>query len=642
MSAQSERSKPETRRHPKPRKAACGKIRAANRRTATALIGAALSLGALAAPALADGPVTGNVARAGKWIVDSEGRAVIVHGIAVMSKDAPFYPASFGAQDARFLADEGFTAVRLGFIWAGIEPKAGQYDERLLAHMVGLDDLFARYGIRTLDDFHQDAWRDGSGGDGAPSWATLGSNFEQDFQDFWDNAPGPGGVGIQTRFIEMWRHVVEEVDASAGASDIWGWDLFNEPEPGSGYPECAPFFYGCPPWEEGPLPAFYNRVIAAIRSTGDRHVMWPEDMAQNGDTPIYMPGFADPQTAYNFHYYCTITQTATSSGPQDAGCAPLDKQSFDTQLAHADSLNVPAIVSEFSCSDANDENQSMVDRMGSDFLSWMIWAYYTKDPAGCPTEGLLIDDGKPGSEANAKQPKLDAIVVPYPQAIAGTPQSYAYDRSTDTMTLTYVAKPVPGARLSRGALTQIFVPRRHYLHGYRVTTSGARVVSEPGSPWALLQARPGTSVTVTISPTSAGTTKMPLQACPTPTGRLARSSLGQLRLGMTRSAARRRLVTFAAGTRSRDVFCQFASPGIVAGYRSGRVATLLTANPSYAFGGVRTGARLTVAAMRRLRLSRTRWPGGGRWYRSVRGSTVGLVQVKRGVVTQVGITRREI
>src|SRR5206468_7429819 len=124
--------------------------------------------------------------------------------------------------------------------------------------------------------------------------------------------------------------------------------------------------------------------------------------------------------------------------------------------------------------DVSADNVQIVDRMDRAFTSWTIWAYYTAadDPADCSHQGLLVDDAKPGSEDNAKQAKLDALVVPHPQAIAGTPRSYDFDRVTRTMRLSYE----PGR--SR-ALTQVFVPARVYPHGYGMAVSGARVVSSP-------------------------------------------------------------------------------------------------------------------------------------------------------------------
>ncbi|MCI0436492.1 MAG: hypothetical protein L0271_23085, partial [Gemmatimonadetes bacterium] len=63
---------------------------------------------AVAAP---DGPI----AHAGRWLVDRQGRVVIVHGVNLPTKWLPAYPAAlaFGADDAELLASSGFNAVRL-------------------------------------------------------------------------------------------------------------------------------------------------------------------------------------------------------------------------------------------------------------------------------------------------------------------------------------------------------------------------------------------------------------------------------------------------------------------------------------------------------------------------------------------------
>ncbi len=615
--------------------------------TALAIVGPAAGANP-AAPALrapvSGAPITAPLTRVGKWMVDDQGRVVIFHGVDIMDKDSPFYPYRFAEQDARFLANEGFTATRTGFIWAGVEPQPGKYNDAYIAHMAAFNELLARYGIRTLIDFHQDGWRDGNGGDGAPGWATIGSNFLDNFQNFWDNAPAPDGVGIQTHFVNAWRHVVRMLDASPGSANVYGWDPFNEPYAGT-KTGCAPFT-PCPSFESGQLAAFYQREIAGIRSTSDRHVIFPEGIAQNGIAQPSLPKFSDPLTAFTFHYYCPITQSATGESPADAGCASDDQHGVGNFIAYADSLNVPSIVGEWSCSDANDENQRMVDLMDHSFLSWTIWAYYTKDPAGCPTEGLLLDDTKPGSESNAKQAKLDAIVVPYPQAIAGTPGSYAFDRSTDTMTLTYQATAVPGARLSSGALTQIFVPRRKYPHGYHVQATGAKLVSAPTAPWVELAAAPGASVSVTITPAIDSSTQLPLEAWrPTaavcamgaslPRGR----SLGPVRLGMTRAQVRRH----ANCARQNRIRVGYASGRLLRGLSTGRrrriagrVVLILTSNRYYSLRGVRPGARLASAA-RRLHLGRPFRVGATSWYLLAGKSARGVLEVRRGVVRGIGI-----
>jgi endoglycosylceramidase len=500
------------------------------------------------------GPVTSALSRAGRWIVDTEGRVVVLHGVDIIKKVSPYYPSLFGAQDASFLADEGFTAARIGFIWAGTEPQPGVYDDAYVHEIVDFNDLLARYGIRTLIDFHQDSWGPSvPDGDGAPAWASLGLSADQDFEDFWDNKKAANGVGIQTQFVNMWRHVVPILDASPGATNILGFDPFNEPYPGSGYPSPCGDFSPCPAFEEGALATFYRQVIAAIRSTGDGHLIFPEGIAQNAQKQPSLPTFSDPQTAFNWHFYCGASQVI----PDPTGlvtneyCDPVDASAFANMDAYIGRLGLPWIVSEFGANEADAEYAHEVDLMGARFLTWMYWMYYGPiDPADTPLQGIIINQNEPGSESNADQLKLDALVVPYPQAIAGTPESYAFDRSTNTMTMTYSPHAVPGAHLAAGALTQIFVPRRKYPTGYTVQVSGARVVSSPTAPWVELAASPGAQlVQVKIIPRTGSQTELPSQVVTfplayafTPAPPAATTAAA---LGLPSSAACRRTPTIA-------------------------------------------------------------------------------------------------
>jgi endoglycosylceramidase len=496
----------------------------APRRAARALVAAAAGALALAAPAHAAGPVT----RSGAWIVDDQGRAVIGHGVNVLRKTAPFYPSRFGDADAALLADEGFTLARIGFIWEAVEPTPGHYDDAYIARVAALDDLLARHGIRTLVDFHQDLWSRADGGDGAPAWATQGSTFNDAFAAFWRDTGG-----IQTHFVDAWRHVAA---ALRGHDNILGFDPFNEPYPGSDY-ACSPFT-PCPEFESGPLAAFYKRVTAAIRSAGARQVIWPEGVAQNGVERPALPHFDDPQTAFTWHFYCSFTQTSSDDVAVDQpstaaqACAPVEDHGIGSFVDYAHDQGVPSLLGEFSCNDVNPDNAQVVDRADRAFASWTIWAYYTAadDPADCSHQGLLRDDAAPASEANAKQDKLDALVVPYPQAVAGEPRSYAYDRATRTMTLAY-------ATTGASAPTQVFVPARVYPHGYAAAVRGGRVVSGPTSPWLLIAADPGAaSVSVTVTPRTDGTTLRPSQV--PGGGRAPCASRRVVRIHLRRAASR--------------------------------------------------------------------------------------------------------
>jgi endoglycosylceramidase len=496
-------------------------------RLAAILTGLVIAVGfALAAPSisLARGPVsgrpvTGRLARTGAWVTDPQGRVVVMHGFNVVKKLAPFYPSRFTVRDARLLADEGFTVARIGFIWQGLEPSPGRYDDSYVARIARLDSLLGRYGIRTLIDFHQDGWSNGFGFDGAPAWADNPGGVLDSFAAFWRNAAAADGVGIQTRFLAAWKHVAH---ALRKHTNILGFDPFNEPYPGSAYTsQCGSFnaFSPCPAFERGGLASFYRRVTAAIRAGGAHQIIWPEGVAQNGQAAPGLPRFRDGQTAFNFHYYCSQTQLVAGAvpigqpSPPTQQCAPQERRGIGTFLAYARRIGVPAMLSEFSCNDVDPDNAQVVDLVDRSFVSWTAWAYYgsAPDPANCPNQGLLIDEGKPGSEANAKQDKLDAFVVPYPQAIAGTPLAYRYHRATAMMTLSYRPRAVPGAKLAAGALTQIFIPSRQYPGGYKVSVRGARAVSGPSSPWLELAANRGASkVTVTVTRRTGGRTIRPL------------------------------------------------------------------------------------------------------------------------------------
>lgn len=476
-------------------------------RALSALLGVALLLaaavGSLPSPALAVSTSTPDVHRVGRWLVDNEGRVVVLHGFNVERKIPPYVPTEFGESDARLLAENGFTVVRLAMVWAGVEPKPGHYDDAYLSEILRIDSLLNRFGIHTIIDMHQDLWSHGAQptlGDGAPTWATLGTSVNQDFAAFWDNLKGPGGVGIQTRFVEMWHHVAT---ALRGDPNVIGIDPFNEPYPGSNYPSpCSPYTR-CPAFEKGALSAFYQRVTTAIRSAGAKQVILPEGVADSTAPPV-LPKLSDPQSAFNFHMYCRTTQLATTQVPvgapsaSAAKCAPVNARRLASFTGYAERLGEPAILTEFSCNDVNPDNADVVDQAAKTFTSWIAWAYYPKEiGSDCPDQGLLSVDGKPTS---VNTEKLQAFSVPYATSIAGTPLSTNLDRSTRLFQFSFKSTPVPGSRLAPGAQTIIFVPTWMYPHGYAVEVRDSRIVSAPDARWLRLVSPPDRVVQVSIAP----------------------------------------------------------------------------------------------------------------------------------------------
>lgn len=192
---------------------------------------------------------------------DEHGRERIFHGINLVAKGTDQESGSYidrgfqgqwTAQDITDLANRGLTMIRLGIIWAAVEPVPGVYDEAYLDWISSQMDLIAAAGMVVLLDSHQDLFSQ-KFSDGAPAWATLTTHeyeatemwsdayltsaaVQESLDSFWANAPGPGGVGLQDRFAAMWAHVAQRFKDHPG---LFGYDLLNEPAPGS---ESGPIF----------------------------------------------------------------------------------------------------------------------------------------------------------------------------------------------------------------------------------------------------------------------------------------------------------------------------------------------------------------------------------------------------------------
>ncbi len=162
------------------------------------------------------------------------------------SHEARDFVGAWTADDIANLAARGFTLVRLGMIWAAVEPDPRHYSEEYLTWLGEQLDLFHEHGLGVILDAHQDLYSQ-SFGDGAPAWATLAdSDFQttdlwsdayltspavhQALDAFWANAQGPTGVGVQDSFAAMWAHVAARF---AGHPALIGYDILNEPTPGT-------------------------------------------------------------------------------------------------------------------------------------------------------------------------------------------------------------------------------------------------------------------------------------------------------------------------------------------------------------------------------------------------------------------------
>ena len=62
---------------------------------------------------------------------------------------------SFAEEDAALLASLGHNTIRLGVLWAGLEPVEGEYNMTYLEQIKICVDTAERYGLYPVLDMHQ-------------------------------------------------------------------------------------------------------------------------------------------------------------------------------------------------------------------------------------------------------------------------------------------------------------------------------------------------------------------------------------------------------------------------------------------------------------------------------------------------------
>jgi len=462
---------------------------------------------------------------AGRWITDAQGRVVVFHGLNVVDKLPPYYPASLGF-DARavvFLKSNGFDVVRLGIIWKALEPQPGVYDDHYLAQIAATARLLAAHGVFPFIDFHQDMYNERFDGEGAPDWAVQDDGLphqpDEGFPDnyffmtslwraydhFWNNDPGPGGIGLQDRYAAAWAHVAAYFRADPS---VLGFDIFNEPFPGSQYASCANP-EGCPAFD-AQLTAFTKRVFGAIRTADHTRMLWYEpNAAFNFGANTHHGNPDDPNSGMDFHVYCiggSIPGASSSSPGSAQGCSTAENLVFDQAEAQSQSTGGALLESEFGGTDDLGTLERLVDESDQHMVSWIEWAYWNRDPCCArPAEGVVYDMSKPPTGDNVKTAKLAVLARPYPQAVAGTPTSWNFDPATREFDLAYSTSAPGGARLAPGARTEVVAPGAQYPTGYSASATGARVVSAPGASVIELVNGPGIrSVELKVTPTAGG------------------------------------------------------------------------------------------------------------------------------------------
>ena len=458
---------------------------------------------------------------AGRWLTDAKGRVLIIHGVNVPTKILPAGdPVALGFDDthAAFIASLGFNAIRLGVERYFVEPEPGQFDAGYVGQFSKTVKMLANHGILSLIDFHQDEFGPEFCDNGFPEWMTVtdglpstceGFPYEylenealnRAFDHLWQNDSdlGPHGSKLQDDDAEILHYVASKLHNLPG---ILGYEVINEPWPGSKYPTCIslPPFSGCPEFDTTLFSAYYDRMIPELRLADKTHLIWYEPLVLfNFGIPTFVNPPADPRRGFAFHDY-TICQTI----PSLCGPATDDAAVVSNAVAHTAETGDAMLETEFGATNDTSQLSEQVGLYDQNMIPWMFWAY-NNEIVGVTGDGTLL----PPTGDNVQWPTVDVLASPYPQLVSGTPISWGFDQPSETFTAQYSTKSAAGVgRFQPGSVTEFVVPAVQYPNGYGVAVTGGAVLSDAGAPLLKVAACPGAStVSVTVTPSSGNSHK---------------------------------------------------------------------------------------------------------------------------------------
>ncbi len=278
---------------------------------------------------------TGNV----PYILDSNNRAKFFHGTNFVQKGEPWYPVGLlDENNVKQLASLGINTVRLGFMWSGAEPTAGNFNETYFEIIGQIIHNLEKYEIYPFLDVHQDVMSTYFClYDGFPKWVVEKSTTPEHAMP-WPLTPGKlnnpcpldrpwaqnylseacsvafqslytEGSEMQKDFTEFWRKTASYYKDYP----ILGYEIINEPWAGDIYSDPALLLPGHA-GSKNLLP-LYDTISAVIRSEDPKHLVFYEPvtwgMIFNGEYTgsgfDHVPGGPDvglSTSVFSFHYYC--------------------------------------------------------------------------------------------------------------------------------------------------------------------------------------------------------------------------------------------------------------------------------------------------------------------------------------------------
>jgi hypothetical protein len=384
----------------------------------------------------------------GKFIRDSADRVVILRGVTTITRDNTGQPMVMRPEDFQRIKAWGYNVqqIRLEACKMGLIPPC-KPDSAYLDLVESWVRMGAQHGIYSIFK--------------ATLYDVPGYQFQFYFRPAtWDRFWDPGS-GIQDAYLRGWQLVWKRF---ANDPTVIGYDYLNEPIPASNTPDFSRRY----------LFPFYRKAAEALHSIDPQKVLFYQP---NEEKPEDGESLKEPNVVFAPHFY---------PPPREGISDAMDKRVHSSAAVDAPVMigeygypnvatrNLPAATQERDVQDANLMDQWTLGTIKTWYTSHGDFA-------------ILQPNGK----AN---PRIAIFSRPYPQRVAGTPESWHYDFAGHSFTLRY--KPDPAIKEP----TRIYVAPHNYPSGFDVSTSDGLQFSSGGNAVAGISYEPETQTLLVLNP----------------------------------------------------------------------------------------------------------------------------------------------
>lgn len=408
-----------------------------------------------------------------RWqILDSQGRVALFRGVNVGegAMTPPWQPIAPG-DSAAFaqLRSWGVNAIRFVLPWEALEPAPRQINLDHIAYVRWFLDEANRHGMVVVLDNHQADVSRCFGGAGAPVWAhrpgvVADADQARDcryhgrpgladlpgelrwWADFWDATWTPDDLALQDHAIAAWTKLAEVLRGHPG---LLGYGPFNEPRCHHG--RIADAFYPGQVRCEDAVSDYYRRFANSLRSVDPDALIFFEtpgkdtrDHGQDAAADVRRPPVDG--VVFAAHYRGSDDRGSACDGRWDRRDCDLASFLEASRERATKEFQSPVVLAEFGvnpCSQgaAEELSHQMVDIEDAG-VSAFLWSYFrTGESRGMsgPREGgedrsLVVPEVRATDPSQVGRPRCFAASFPrpYPSRLAGTLESYGFDRSYES------------------------------------------------------------------------------------------------------------------------------------------------------------------------------------------------------------------